>query len=94
MNAGAGRKGRRWGRLREEVRARRANCCRCHQPIDYDLAFPHPWSFSVDHWPHPLSTHPWLAEDPANLRAAHLKCNQNAGDDGVQPGLGPPSEAW
>lgn len=86
--------GPRWRRLKAEVRARGGPCCRCSQPIDYSLAYPDPNAFSVDHYPHPFSTHPWLAEDPANLAPAHLHCNQSAGNTGVRPGLGEPSEAW
>jgi hypothetical protein len=86
--------GPRWRRLRAQVRVRQEPCCRCGQSIDYTLAYPDPNSFSVDHYPHPYSTHPHLAEDPGNCHAAHLRCNQSAGNTGVQPGLGEPSEAW
>jgi hypothetical protein len=89
-----GRRGKRWRRLKAEVRARRAPCCRCGQRIDYRLSFPHPDSFSVDHYPYPLTTHPWLGEDPANLHAAHLRCNQAAGNGRPRPGLGETSESW
>ncbi|MBA3781021.1 MAG: HNH endonuclease [Nocardioides sp.] len=90
----AGRSGRRWIRLKAEVKARRGVCCRCGQGIDYSLAWPEPASFSVDHYPHPLSTHPHLAEDPSNLASAHLDCNQSAGDKGVRPSIGATSESW
>ena len=89
-----GRTSSRWFRLRKEVRARHEPCCRCHQPIDYRLLYPHPDSFSVDHYPFALSTHPWLAEDPGNLHAAHLRCNQAGGAKLPPPGLGEPSEDW
>lgn len=89
----AGRKGSRWRKLTAQVRARREPCCRCGQRIDYTLRWPHPQSFSTDHYPHPLSTHPHLAMDPGNLHAAHLDCNQSAGDR-TQPELGPTSEPW
>jgi 5-methylcytosine-specific restriction endonuclease McrA len=89
----AGRRGARWNRLKAEVKAQRGPCCRCGQPIDYGLAWPDPASFSVDHYPHPLVTHPHLAEDPANLRAAHLRCNQSAGDR-APVSSGSTSEAW
>jgi 5-methylcytosine-specific restriction endonuclease McrA len=95
MGKHAGRHGRRWYRLRAQVKARREpTCCRCSQPIDYSLTYPDPDSFSVDHFPFPLSTHPHLAEDPANLRAAHLSCNQSAGAGAWVPDLGQPSEQW
>lgn len=86
--------GPRWRRLKAEVRLRRGPCCRCGQRIDYALAYPDPDSFSVDHYPHPYSTHPHLAEDPGNLAPAHLRCNQTAGDRPGEPGLGSPSETW
>ena len=87
-------RGKRWRRLARDVRARHELCCRCGQVIDYTLTWPDPGSFSVDHYPHPLSTHPWLAEEPANLRAAHLVCNQAGGARPPRPGLGAPSEPW
>jgi 5-methylcytosine-specific restriction endonuclease McrA len=89
-----GRRGGRWKKLTAEVRARRELCCRCWQPIDYSLAYPDPHSFSVDHYPHPRSTHPHLAEEPSNLHAAHLDCNKNAGDRGAKPTIGATSEPW
>lgn len=97
----AGRSGRRWRRLKEDVYARGEDCCRCGQKIDYSLPYLHPTTGrpdpngkSVDHFPHPLSTHPHLAEDPANLHAAHLGCNQSANDKPTTPSLGTPSEDW
>jgi len=93
-NPNAGRRGKRWQRLKAEVRTRRGPCCRCGQRIDYSLEYPHPDSFSVDHYPFPLSTHPWLAEDPGNLAPAHLVCNQAAGAGGPTPSLGETSEPW
>jgi len=90
----AGRHGSRWRTLTAQVRAKRGPCCRCGQRIDYRLSYPDPACFSVDHYPHPLSTHPHLAEDPANLAAAHLLCNQSAGNKGELPGLGEVSESW
>ena len=86
--------GPRWRRLVQEVRLRRSPCCRCGQLIDYHLTYPHPDSFSVDHYPYPWSTHAHLAEDPGNLAAAHLSCNQRHGDKDPSPGLGTPSEQW
>lgn len=97
----AGRRGGRWERLKAEVYARRAPCCRCGQAIDYTLPYrseltgrPDPASKSVDHYPHPLSTHPHLAEDPANLAAAHLRCNVASSNTGSKPGLGDTSGMW
>jgi hypothetical protein len=99
MAKNAGRSGRRWKRLKAEVYARRAPCCRCGQPIDYALPYlgldgrPNPDAKSVDHYPYPLSTHPWLAEDPANLAGCHLRCNVRA-QTSTAALAGTPSEAW
>lgn len=100
MAKNAGRSGRRWRRLAADVYMRGGPCCRCGQPIDYALPYldeatgqPNPDSKSVDHFPYPRSTHPHLAEDPANLAPAHLRCNQAAGNRGdVQ--LGVTSRQW
>lgn len=94
MGANSGRRGGRWVKLKAEVRARRGNCCRCGMPIDYDLTWPDPDSFSVDHFPYSKTKHPEYAEDPGNLAAAHLKCNQEAGDRPPRPSLGVMSEEW
>jgi hypothetical protein len=45
-------------------------------------------------FPFPRSKHPHLAEDPGALAAAHLKCNQRAGERPPAPGLGVLSEDW
>lgn len=96
----AGRSGRRWRALVKLVYARRSTCCRCGQSIDYSLSYrdaygnENPNAKSVDHFPLPRSTHPQLSEDPANLAAAHLRCNKNAGDRNPVPGLGIQSENW
>jgi 5-methylcytosine-specific restriction endonuclease McrA len=92
VSANAGRSGRRWKRLRAEVKARRGPCYICRQPIDYGLEWPDPGSFSVEHirsW----HDYPHLREDPANLIAAHLGCNSSK-QDRVMPTLGETSEAW
>lgn len=95
----AGRSGRRWLRLKAEVYARRAPCCRCGQPIDYSLPYlgidgkPDPRAKTVDHYPHPLDTHPHLAEDPSNLAAAHHRCNVSAQKSRLVR-IGTPTEAW
>jgi hypothetical protein len=72
----------------------RRPCCRCHQPIDYSLSYPDPRSFSADHFPYPLVTHPHLAEDPGNVDAAHLVCNQSRGKKRPRPPLGTTSRDW
>jgi 5-methylcytosine-specific restriction endonuclease McrA len=50
-------------------------------------------SKSVDHYPYPKSTHPHLAEDPANLAPAHRRCNLSAGNRDIRP-LGVTSRDW
>jgi hypothetical protein len=98
--ANLGRRGRPFERLKAEVYARGAVCCRCGQPIDYALPYldpltgqENPYSKSVDHFPFPLSTHPHLAMDPGNLAAAHLACNKRArANFGVPQGI--TSRAW
>lgn len=90
----AGRRGGRWLKLKAEVRARQAKCCRCGMTIDYSLVWPDPDSFSVDHYPYPRTTHPHLAEDPGNLAASHLRCNQHASDAGSMLSLGSTSADW
>lgn len=96
MGLNAGRRGARWEKLKANLRLQHRPCCRCGQPIDYTLRYPHPDSYSVDHYPHPLSTHPHLAEEPTNLAAAHLHCNQEAGGRPRNPGLplGMTSRDW
>lgn len=105
MGENSGRRGRVWNRLKREVYARRAPCCRCHQPINYALPYRDPLtgrvnrdSKSVDHFPHPLSTDlgRQLAEDLSNLAAAHLRCNWSAGAtaESADLDLGQPSEDW
>ncbi|WP_043642992.1 hypothetical protein [Nocardioides alkalitolerans] len=101
MGANSGRRGRPWNRLKAEVYARRSTCCRCRQAIDYTRPYRDPLtgkvdslSKSVDHYPHPLETHPHLAEDPANLAAAHLGCNLSAGMKGATSTLGETTEEW
>lgn len=88
----AGRRGRRWERLKTNQRGKRLPCCVCGQAIDYSLRWPDPGSFSVEHkrsW----HGHPELREDPANLDSAHLGCNSSKGEVGG-PTIGQASEAW
>jgi len=93
MGKNAGRSGGRWRDLKANQRAKRLPCWICQQAIDYRLHYPHEDSFSVDHFKH-RSTHPHLAEDPANLRSAHLRCNKSRGDRDSQPDLGDIAGVW
>lgn len=88
-----GRSGRAWQRLRDNLKAQRSPCWLCQQPIDYDLAWPDVRSFSADHV-RPRSTFPEGAEDPSNLRAAHLGCNSSRHADDAKPALGATSRSW
>jgi 5-methylcytosine-specific restriction endonuclease McrA len=88
-----GRSTRNFRRLALNLRSQRLPCSLCGQPIDYTAEPGTPNSFTVDHVK-PRSTHPHLAEDPANLRAAHHRCNTGRGTKTPAPGIGSTSEAW
>ncbi|WP_301149001.1 HNH endonuclease [Mycobacterium simiae] len=70
-----------------------AHCWLCGRAIDYSLAGDHPEGFNLDH-AHPVSTHPELAEDPANFRPSHCDCNHRRGNRAPFIELGTPSEDW
>ena len=93
MSKNAGRSGGRWRTLKENQRAKKLACWICRQPINYQAKAPDPDSFSVDHYHH-RSTHPHLAEEPENLRSAHLGCNKSRGDRHSQPDLGDTAGVW
>lgn len=107
FNPNVGRRTRRYILLRAIFRAECADpeqtnwdgstgqaCCwLCGKPINYDLRHGHPEAWELDHaWP--VSTHPALAEDPANFRPSHADCNQRRGDRAPFIELGTPSEDW
>lgn len=89
----AGRSGSRYRALIAETRQRYQTCWHDGQPINMGLHWPDPGSWSLEHV-QPLSTHPELAEDPGNLRASHLKCNQSAGNREPRPPIGMVSRKW
>lgn len=93
MSKRAGRSGGRWRKLWADQRAKRLPCWICQQPINYSAPPESDDSFSADHF-HPRSTHPHLAEEPSNLRSAHLHCNKARGDREVKPGLGHAVQSW
>lgn len=70
-----------------------AHCWLDGKPIDYSLPRQHPEAFNLDH-AYPVSTHPELAEDPANFRPAHRHCNEERGDNDPFIQIGSPSEDW
>jgi 5-methylcytosine-specific restriction endonuclease McrA len=85
---------RRLSRAHRADSARRSRpCWLCRQPIDYTLPADDPHSYSTDHV-QPVSTHPHLAEDPTNLRAAHRRCNLGRGNRPPPLDLGTPSRRW
>jgi hypothetical protein len=84
----------RWKQVAAAQRAKRLPCFHCGQPIDYDLEWPHPWSFSADHL-RPWARHPELRYDPGNVVSSHLRCNQVKGDsEHFSAGLGALSEEF
>lgn len=48
-------------------------CCFCKQPIDLDLPYPDPWSFTVDH---STPTSRGGTDHYDLLRPAHNRCNR------------------
>lgn len=87
-----GRSGSRYRRLRAHVQRHQKVCYLCGEPIDAELTFPHPYSFSLDH-EKPLSHRPDLALDRSNAKAAHLVCNQRKGNR-QHDGPPPRSQEW
>lgn len=94
---GAGRTDRRWRELSKAFRAqcREADvpCWMCGQPIDWNAPDDGPDCFNVDHF-YPVSTHPELANDPANFRCSHRACNIARGNGEAPLSLGTLSEDW
>lgn len=66
-------------------------CVRCGEPIDYQLKFPHPLSWSLEH----LTPDPALFLSKNNWGSSHFGCNSVAGQTQVDTGdIGTPSKAW
>lgn len=90
-----GRSTRRFRQLSEHLRAQRLPCWICGQAIDYTIerGMNDPNEFTVDH---ALSRkgHLDMAEDPANLKPAHRRCNSSKGTGQERTNLGAPSRAW
>ena len=72
----------------------RANCWRCTLRIDYD-AEPNstPDSHNYGHY-RSVRDFPELQEDPDNARHEHALCNQSAGAEMHELGLGEPVPDW
>lgn len=86
---------RRYKRLVAALRReQRQPCWLCQQPIDYDLQYPHPESFSADHV-EPVTFHPELALVYSNLAPSHLACNTERRHRDPRPlGLGDVEGMW
>jgi 5-methylcytosine-specific restriction endonuclease McrA len=80
-------------KIGENLKMQRGPCWLCNQPIDYNLSAKDPMSFSIDHIK-PQSTHPELAEEPSNCRAAHRLCNVSRGNRDPKPAIGITSRNW
>lgn len=69
--------------------------CVCHRAINYQLVYPHPLAFSVDH-DLPVRSRPDLALSPANFRRAlalqHEQGRPPRQYDDLDVGI--PSEDW
>ncbi len=69
--------GQRIQRLRDMVITEYGTTCwLCHKPIDLALAYPHPGRISVDHV---IPRSQGGTDSLANLRPAHLRCNEQRG---------------
>ncbi|OBJ53724.1 hypothetical protein [Mycobacterium asiaticum] len=69
-------------------------CIRCHEPIDYQLRFPHPLSWSLEHLV-PVTENPALALDRNNFASSHFGCNSVHGATRVDTSdIGVPSKDW
>lgn len=107
-------KGRRTRHWREVVRPaayrrdleRRARCWICGGEIDYTASNNpgdkdySPWAWEPDHI-HDVATHPWLAEDLANIAPCHSRCNRKRAKkrsekkaETSSESLGTPSRDW
>jgi hypothetical protein len=79
----ARREGRAYKTFRAQVRITHATqqrpCALCGQPIDYLLAYPHPYCWSLDHIREVING--GAVFDPGNAQASHLRCNLRRGAD-------------
>ena len=87
-----------YGRAHRRNRQQWANtqdlrCWLCGDPINPDLPRADPMHYQLDHIK-PVSTHPELANDPANTRPAHAQCNNSRGNRAPTPGLTRNSRDW
>lgn len=94
--ASHGRSSRAWKKLRARLRREAEErfyageeivCWLCSFAIDMTIEEGHPDCWSPDHV-FPVSTHPELAEDPANIRDSHKHCNDSRGNRMPENDLG------
>jgi 5-methylcytosine-specific restriction endonuclease McrA len=78
---------------RNHAQSQHEQCWLCGEPINYQLKFPHPRSWSLDHLI-PITDNPRLILEPNNFRSAHLDCNRHRGSEAPPSELGVPSERW
>lgn len=92
-----GRRGRTWSDLAKAFRAKCEEadlpCWLCGQAIHWEAKPDEPDCFNVDHF-YPVSTHPELGNDPANLRPSHRACNLARGNKDAPLSIGSLSEDW
>lgn len=69
-------------RYKRIARLNQEYCSICGLPINYDLTFPDPWSFTIDHV---TAIAKGGDSTPGNLSAAHLKCNRAKGTAAFLP---------
>ncbi|HJX77284.1 HNH endonuclease [Glutamicibacter sp.] len=95
--AGDGQTSRRYRQLRkaflDACSDKQAQCWLCSMPIDYTIPWPDDEAFELDHL-YPRSTHPEHAEDPANFRASHRRCNNKRSNKMQVGGLGTLKRNW
>jgi hypothetical protein len=70
-----------------------APCVICTEPIDYNLVYPHPLSWSLEHIV-AVKDRPELLMDRNNWASAHFGCNSMRGPEELVPDTGVPSEDW
>jgi hypothetical protein len=70
-----------------------APCIICTERIDYQLAYPHPRSWSLEHIVS-VKDHPELLLDRNVWASAHFMCNSMKGPEELVADTGEPSEDW
>ena len=86
-------RGHRWRKMRDQIARNRGACHLCGKSINYDLKYPHPMAFTVDHI-QPVSMVPELAFSLENCRPAHKRCNEVRGTGKGRTHGGVKSEDW